>query len=151
MTLNVERSLTDPLGSFIRTAAKGMIPVPLVSTEFDVTIEAGLAVVVTRRVFRNEEQGSIEATLTFPVPVHATFFDLQANGDGHRIHAHARRREHARSTYEEAIDEGKLAILHEELLRGLHMVSVGHLRSAAEIEIISRPNHPPPWTQFAAS
>ena len=43
--------MTDPLSSFIRAAAQGKVPVPLVSTEFDVVIEAGLAMVVTKRVF----------------------------------------------------------------------------------------------------
>ena len=138
MSLNTQRTVTDPLGSFIRAAAQGKVPVPLVSTEFDVVIEAGLAMVVTKRVFRNQEHCSIEATMTFPVPTGAILFDLEAKIDGRRIRANARRQEHARSDYEGAIDDGKFAVLHEELLRGLHMLSVGHLRPGGEIELTSR-------------
>jgi hypothetical protein len=34
--------------------------------------------VTTTRRFRNAEEASIEAAITFPVPVHATLFDLAA-------------------------------------------------------------------------
>ena len=41
-------------------------PVPLVATGMEVEIEGGIVVASTRRVFRNVEAQSIEATLTFP-------------------------------------------------------------------------------------
>ncbi len=49
---------------------------PLVATTFDVILDVGLAIVTTTRCFRNAEEASIEATITFPVPVHATLFHL---------------------------------------------------------------------------
>ena len=76
--------------------------------------------------------------MTFPVPTSATLFDLEAKIDGRRIRANARSQEHARSDYEGAIDDGKFAVLHEELLRGLHMLSVGHLRPGGEVELTTR-------------
>jgi hypothetical protein len=57
--------------------------VPLVDTAYDVVFEAGLAVIEARRVFRNNESSSIEAVLTFPMPVHAAIFDLEAKLGGH--------------------------------------------------------------------
>jgi hypothetical protein len=112
-------------------------PIPLVSTRFDVEIDGGLATVVTQRVFRNDEAESIEATITFPVPVHAVLFRLEARIDGRVVKAHAQRRNQAREAYEDAIERGKAAVLHEEVLRGVHMLSVAQLGPGAEIEVSS--------------
>ena len=62
--------MVDPLAAFMRghLSNEERWPVPLVSTSFDVSIEAGLAVVETRRVFSNTEDHAIEAALSFPVP-----------------------------------------------------------------------------------
>ena len=63
--------MIDPLHAFTAGAfvAGTPRPCPLIATRYDVTIEAGLAIVVMRRTFRNAEAGStIEATITFPLP-----------------------------------------------------------------------------------
>jgi Vault protein inter-alpha-trypsin domain len=128
----------DPLKVFTAGGSTGAgRPIPLVSTRFDVDIDGGLATVVTKRVFRNEEASSIEATITFPVPVHAVLFDLEARIDGRLVKARAQRRAEAREKYEDAIERGKTAVLHEEVLRGVHMLSVAHLGPGKEIEVTS--------------
>ena len=81
--------------------------IPLVATHIDVTIRGGLAVVATERTFRNVEKKSIEATLTFPVPVDATLCALTARIDGRFLSAIAQAREEARATYESALDTGR--------------------------------------------
>ena len=127
----------DPLGALMTGAfATGKArPVLLLSTAFDVTVEGGLAVVETRRLFRNKEQESVEATITFPVPVHATLFSLEARVDGRTLKARAELRDQARLIYEVAIEQGKGVVLHEEVLRGVHMLSVGHVRPGGEVEV----------------
>lgn len=129
----------DPLRAFAAGAftAADRRPVPLVATRFDVDIAGGLASVTTKRVFRNDEDESIEATITFPVPVHAVLFDLEARIDGRLLKARAQRRKQARETYEDAIDRGKPAVLHEEVLRGVHMLSIAHIPPGGEIEVSS--------------
>jgi hypothetical protein len=130
----------DPLAALLvgamgRTRGHAL---PLVATAFDVTLESGLAVVETRRVFRNDEAGSIEATITFPLPVHATLYALEARIDGRVLSARAQRRKQARLTYEDALERGKAAILHEEVLRGVHMLSVGQIAPGATVEVVTR-------------
>jgi len=126
----------DPLEAFIAARFPGEgRPIPLKSTRFDVEIAGGLATVVTKRVFRNDEAQSIEATITFPVPVHAVMFDLKARVGGRMVTARAQRRAEARATYEDAVERGKTAVLHEEVLRGVHMLSVAHLGPGQEIEV----------------
>jgi hypothetical protein len=126
----------DPLAAFTAgafTAARH--PVPLIATRFDVEIDSGLAIVATSRVFRNAEADTIEATITFPVPVHAVLFRLEARIGERVLQARAMRARDARATYEAAIDRGKSAVLHEEVLRGVHMLSLAHVPPGAEIAV----------------
>ena len=74
------QGVVNPIDMFIERHISGdrQRSVPLVDTAYDVVFEAGLAVIEARRVFRNNESSSIEAVLTFPMPVHAVVFDLEA-------------------------------------------------------------------------
>jgi Mg-chelatase subunit ChlD len=111
--------------------------VPLRSTDIEVDIVGGLALVTTARVFENTSKASIEATMTFPVPIHAAFIGLEAEIDGRKLKGVAQRKKQARKSYEDAIDAGKTAILHEEVLHGVHMVSVGHIPAGKQVRILS--------------
>jgi hypothetical protein len=126
----------DPLRAFLAGAfiAISRRPIPLIATRFDVSVAAGVAVVATTRRFENIESHPIDATLTFPVPVHAALFELEARLDGHVVLAHAEPRQQARDVFGDALDRGKVAVLHEEVLRGVHMISA-HLGPGAEIEV----------------
>jgi vault protein inter-alpha-trypsin-like protein len=126
----------DPLVTFLRAHTADKHPVPLVATRIDVTIRGALARVTTERTFRNAEPQSIEATMTFPVPVDATLCALSARIDGRTLTAIAQARKEARETYESAVDQGKAAVLHEELLKGIHMLSVAHVRPGTTIVVI---------------
>jgi hypothetical protein len=119
----------DPLGKFRHLAkVRGTEqPIPLTATRFSVRILGTLALVTAERRFRNAEKQSIEAVMTFPVPVHAALVGLSAQIGGRRLVAQTQRRAQARERYEAAIDDGKTAVLHEEALRGIHMISVGHV------------------------
>ena len=92
MTMTAPQTRIDPLHAFMAGKSAAASPMPLVATRFDVIIEAGLAIVTTTRVFRNYEASSIEATLTFPVPVHATLFALQARIGDRVLQARAKRK-----------------------------------------------------------
>jgi len=131
---------TDPLAAWVAGAAIAATKrrIPLIATRIDVNVAGGLAEVATHRTFRNDEGESIEATLTFPVPVHATLFALEARIAGRLLTAQAQARKQARETYESALDRGKAAVLHEEVLRGVHMLSVGHIPPGAEVEVTAR-------------
>lgn len=137
MVTAASKSVSDPLGSFIYGAVVSgtQHPVPLVATRFDITIQGGLASVNATRLFRNSEESPIEATITLPVPIHATMFSLQARIGDRILKGHVELRRQARATYEDAIDGGKTTVLHEEVLRGIHMLSVGNIPPGAEIEI----------------
>lgn len=132
--------MIDPLAVFLSDTfeERGLTPVPLISTDHDVVITAGLALVTTHRLFKNVEPGNIEAVLTFPLPVLATLFELTAEVAGRKLRASAQARAKARQTYEDAIERGKSAVLHEELLRGVHMISVANIQSGGEIKVTTK-------------
>ena len=126
----------DPLAGFRAGAFTSQgSPIPLIATGFDVTLAAGLAVVEVTRRFRNAEEQAIEATITFPVPVHAVMFRLRAVIGELVLEGRVQLRAAARDTYEDGIRRGKASVLHEEVLRGVHMLSVGQIAPGAEVEV----------------
>jgi hypothetical protein len=133
----IQSSAVNPLRAYqhLGKVSNTERPIPLVATAISVRIDGGLATVKTARTFRNTEHASIEATMTFPVPVHATLLKLEATIGGRTVMGTAQRRKQARTTYEDAIDSGKSAVLHEEALRGIHIISVGHIAPGAEITV----------------
>lgn len=137
-----EEGLIDPIAALVasREEGKGQ-PVPLTAVGVSVTIQGGLALVETKRTFRNQEERPIEALLTIPVPVQATFFGLTARIGERVLRGVAQGRSQARETYEEAVEEGKSAVLHEEILRGIHSLSVANLAAGATVEVSTR------WTE----
>ena len=89
MTSPTALPANDPLSQFIARSPlmAGRQPVPLVATSYDISIAGGLADVKARRTFRNAEAASIEATLTFPLPVHAVLYAHDARIGGRVLRA----------------------------------------------------------------
>lgn len=102
-------------------------PMPLTEAALDVRILGGLAIARTTRRLTNRESVPIEVIMTFPVGFEATVTALTAEVEGRILTARAKLKGEARASYEAAIDSGKLTVLHEEVLRGVHMLSVGNL------------------------
>lgn len=115
--------------------AAGPAAVPLTAATIGVEIGGGLAVITTRRTFRNAEAVPVEAVLTFPVAFDAVVTGLTAEIDGRRLVAEARTKDAARRSYEDAIERGKMAVLHEEVLKGVHVLSVAQLGPGAEVVV----------------
>ncbi|MDA8860025.1 VIT domain-containing protein [Paracoccaceae bacterium] len=109
--------------------------IPMQSTEIAIEIKAGVAIIRTQRVFRNEEDVAIEAVLTMPVGFDTVVTGLSATVDDRKLRATAKTQSAARDDYEGAIDEGKMAILHEEVLKGVHSLSVAQLAPGIEVMV----------------
>ena len=111
--------------------------IPLRAMNIAIEIKQGLAIITTTRSFRNAETVPIEAVLTFPVPFDSVMTGLRAIIDGRTLVAKAEPKTQARKSYEEALDRGKTAILHEEALRGVHVLSVGQLGPDKSVEVVA--------------
>ena len=125
---NLHEGLTvfnDGLGHFI----------PLKSTTVSVKIISGLATIKTTRVFENKEDVPIEAVLTMPVGFDSVVTGLNAIIDGRKLIAKAKTQNAARDVYEDAINDGKLSVLHEEVLKGVHTLSIAQLGPGKEVEV----------------
>lgn len=109
----------------------------LTATSYSVEVRSGLAFVQMTRKFENKEAKPIEAILTFPVPYEAAVTRISTVIDGRKLVGQAQPKAKARETYEAAIDDGKAAILHEQLLKGLHMVSVANVKPGSYIEVVA--------------
>ena len=109
--------------------------IPMQSTNIAIEITSGVATVRTQRVFRNSEDVAIEAVLTMPVGFDAVVTGLSATVDDRRLVAIAKTQSAARDDYEGAIDLGKMAILHEEVLKGVHTLSVAQLAPGKEVMV----------------
>lgn len=125
----------NPIESFIQRRSMDKHPVPLIKSSFDIEVIPGIASVHSTYVFKNVESRPIEAMLTFPVAFDAAVYSIVAKVDGRVLSGKAQAKVEARKAYEEAVDNGKRTVLHEELLRGLHMVSVGNIAPGVEIDI----------------
>jgi hypothetical protein len=123
------RGVIDGAGRRDRT------PIPLASERMRVVIRDNLALVSREQTFRNSEERSIEATLTFPVPIHATLHRLVAKIGERTLTGSAMPRAKARHAYEKAVDDGRTAVLHEELVRGIHMLSIAHIPPGSEVKV----------------
>lgn len=151
----------DPLAGLLGTyeMETGARVDPLLCTTLEVEISRGLAVVTMTRTFGNAEDRPIEALLTFPVPSAAVLFQLRAEVRAVRIPtdpaaASARRRlfphreiaavrfrheslpkSDADAAYDDAHGEGVVAVRHQELLPGIHLLEVSSLRAGQEMEV----------------
>ncbi len=110
-------------------------PLPLKATSIEVDIQRGLATIRTTRIFRNDESRPIEAILTMPVGFDTVVTGMTAQLDGRVLTAQAQPKEVARDTYEAGLDAGKTSLLHEEVLCGVHMLSVGQVGPGVEVEV----------------
>ena len=128
-------TLHDGLSTLQRGTGFVPLPCPLTETAIEVTPVGALALVRITRRFQNVEDTSIEAVLTMPVAFDAVVTGLSISVGGKTLVAHARNKDEARATFEGAIDRGKLAVLHEEILRGVHMLSVANLGPGADVTV----------------
>ena len=115
---------------------------PLRSIDIRVEIVSALVAAETVRTYQNDSERPIEAVLSFPVPVGAVFHDLEVHLDNQTYKGQALAKVKAAERYEAAVDEGRTAVLHAEVLKGVHSLSVANLAPGAEIEVTSR------WTDI---
>ena len=73
--------------------------------------------------------------MTFPVPLDAVAHGLRVELDGRALVGVAEAKVRARAAYEAAIDAGKTAILHEEALKGVHVLAIGHIPAGKEVAV----------------
>ena len=134
------RRQIDPIAALVerRTEGLGGRPASLAKVRLEVEFKGGLVIASVIRTYRNRTDRPIEAVLSFPAPSSAICYELTAEADGRLLSGVGAERGSARTTYERGIDSGRAAFLYEEVLRGIHMLSVGNLAPRASVEVTVR-------------
>ena len=87
------------------------------------------------QTYTNNEDCPIEAVYTFPLPVDAVLLDMTVRLGERTLAGQIVPKADAERDYEQAIDEGKRAIMLEMLKAGLYTMNVGNLKPGEQCEI----------------
>jgi Ca-activated chloride channel family protein len=101
--------------------------VALTSVSVTAVLHDLLAEVTMCQAYRNEEQGSIEAVYTFPLPLDAVLLELQVELGGRVLKGVVVEKKAAEEKYEDAVAAGDAAVMLEQLEPGLYTMNVGNL------------------------
>ncbi|WP_437817468.1 VIT domain-containing protein [Sorangium sp. So ce1078] len=107
-------------------------PVPLLGVSLSGEVFGGVARLVVRQRYRNEERRPIEAIYTFPLPSEASIAGFAMECAGRRLEGEVKEREEAFQAYDEAIATGHGAALLDEERRNVFTASVGNLLPGEE-------------------
>ena len=86
-----------------------------------------LAETVLTQVYRNRETGPVEAVYTFPLASQAVLLDLAVCIGGRHLQGVVVAKPAAEEHYEQAIAEGNMAIMLEQVQPGLYTMNVGNI------------------------
>jgi Ca-activated chloride channel family protein len=118
MTTALSYALTTRLG----------VKIPLVKTSIQGELrDTALETTVTQH-YRNDEQETIEAVYTFPLPVGATLLSLEVNLNGETLAGTVVARAEAEAAYEDAITDGDSALMLQQIDEALYTLNIGNLQ-----------------------
>jgi len=119
--------------------------VPFKGTRAEVFLEDLLFETRIVQTYRNDEEANVEAVYTFPLPAEAVLLDFEARIGDRTLRSEAAERKEARERYEDAVVEGRGAVLLEEVEPNLHSASVGNLLPGEEAVLSYRYGLPVRW------
>ena len=100
---------------------------------------------VLRHVFKSAEKKPLELVYTYGLPRDATLRSFQVVGEGFTVESELKPTDEAREDYEEAIQDGHLAVLNRVYHDGLSSLTVGNVRPgetvAVYLEILAGVEH----------
>lgn len=86
-----------------------------------------LSEVTVSQIYRNDENKSIEAVYTFPLPLDAVLLELRVELGGRILDGVVVEKHEAEEQYEDAVAGGDSAVMLAEIEPGLHTMNVGNL------------------------
>jgi len=119
-----------------RTGADGpLVPAPVLKTEVDMRVTGMVVRATVRQEFTNPAAAWAEGIYVFPLPEDAAVDHLQMRVDDRMIEGVIQERATAKTTYEQAKQEGKRASLVEQERPNVFTTSVANIPPGAAIEI----------------
>lgn len=109
------------------TTSHGM-QIPLVKTSIQAELRDTALETTVIQHYRNDEQETIEAVYTFPLPVGATLLSLEVNLNGEVRVGTVVASKDAEEAYEDAITDGDSALLLQKVDEALYTLNIGNLQ-----------------------
>jgi Ca-activated chloride channel family protein len=110
-------------------------PVPLAGVSVEAQLAGGAARVTLRQRYRNTESVPVEAVYTFPLDADAAVCGFSAALDARVVTAEVDEREAAFARYDDAMADGRFAVLLDQERPDVFTASVGNLPAGAEAEV----------------
>lgn len=104
------------------------VQIPLIKTSIDGELRDTALETKVIQHYRNNEQETIEAVYTFPLPVGATLLALEVNLNGEVLAGTVVARAEAEEAYEDAITDGDSALLLQQISEALYTLNIGNLQ-----------------------
>lgn len=104
------------------------VQIPLIKTSIDGELRDTALETTVIQHYRNDEQETIEAAYTFPLPVGATLLSLDVNLNGKTLTGSVVAAAEAEEAYEDAITDGDSALLLQQISEALYTLNIGNLQ-----------------------
>jgi len=126
----MNRAMTAPV---LEPVGEGRVVLQAVNVEAE--IENLLCQVTIKQLYRNMEKVNIESVYTFPLPLGAVLLGMTIKTLSSELKGVVVERSKAEDRYEDAIIDGDMAIMLEQVEPGLYTMNVGNLLPEETIEI----------------
>ncbi len=120
---------------FVKSDQPGPDQLPLKTTTAQVNISGVIADVLVTQVYKNEGRHPLEAIYIFPASTRAAVYGMKITLGKRMIEAKIQKREEARRTYEQALNQGKTASLLEQQRPNVFQMNVANIMPGDEIKV----------------
>lgn len=120
---------------FVKSDHPGLDQLPLKATSAQVNISGVIADVLVTQVYKNEGRHPLEAVYIFPASTRAAVYGMKMTLGKRVIEAVIQKREEARRTYEQALNQGKTASLLEQQRSNVFQMNVANIMPGDEIKV----------------
>ena len=120
---------------FVKSEDAALDQLPLKATSAQVQIAGVIADVTVTQSYRNEGQKPLEAIYVFPASTRAAVYGMKMTIGKRTIEAKINKREDARRTYEQALQQGKSASLLEQQRPNVFQMNVGNIMPGDDIRV----------------
>jgi Ca-activated chloride channel family protein len=126
---------THGLVVMVDDAPDGIAAVPLTGVDVHARIAGACARVRVRQTYENDTETPLEATYLFPLEEGSAVCGFRVTIDGHVLHGKVESRDEAFDQYDDAMAEGKTALLLDQERPDVFTVSVGNLLPRQELTV----------------
>jgi len=123
-------------GELLWKSEAGLIPLPMVRTDVELTVTGVLLHGEVRQIFRNATDETIEVLYAFPLPSRAAIHTMEMVIGDRTIRSEIRERAEARRTYEKAKQSGRKAALLDQHRANLFKIAAANINPGETVTVV---------------